>query len=254
LIAIIDDFSRYIINADFYLNETRESFIDCLRSGIQQRGLPQKLYVDNGSCFRALHLEQVAAQLGIAIHHSRPYLPQGRGKIERWFRYVQDNFLSVFNHSNYKCSFEELKHSFSEWVLDYNNRTHSSTDESPLKRYQSHIEFVRVAPPDLLNYFREIEFRRVRKDRTVKLRGVSYEVPVGLIDRKIELRFFTEDLSQIEVFFENKSYGFAYPVDIHINGQIGRNWDYISKPEIGEPLSTEPKIETGLLKFQEEGL
>ena len=85
LIAIIDDHSRFIMHAEFYLSETRENFLDCLRQAILKRGLPQKLYIDNGSCFRALHLEQVTAQLGIGISHSRLYIPQGRGKIERWF-------------------------------------------------------------------------------------------------------------------------------------------------------------------------
>ena len=92
LIGIIDDYSRFIIHAQFYLAETRENFLDALRQAVLSRGLPQKLYIDNGSCYKALHLEQVAAQLGVTITHSRPYTPQGRGKIERWFRYVQDSF------------------------------------------------------------------------------------------------------------------------------------------------------------------
>src|SRR4030067_2081463 len=95
LIAILDDHSRLIIHGEFYLSEGRESFLNWWRLAILRRGLPQKLYIDNGSCFRALHLEQTAAQLGIAIKHSRPYTPQGRGKIERWFRYVRENFLQV---------------------------------------------------------------------------------------------------------------------------------------------------------------
>lgn len=77
LIAIIDDFSRFIIEAQISLNETRESFLNCLKEGVTRRGLPRKLYVDNGSCFRAIHLDQITAQLGVAIHHSRPYTPQG---------------------------------------------------------------------------------------------------------------------------------------------------------------------------------
>lgn len=100
LIAIIDDHSRYIIHAEFYLAETRENFLEALKEGIIKRGLPQILYIDNGSCFRALHLEQVSAQLGIGIKHSRPYIPQGRGKIERWFRYVRDNFLSIYSQTS----------------------------------------------------------------------------------------------------------------------------------------------------------
>lgn len=227
LIAIIDDHSRLIIHAEFYLAETRENFLDCLRVAILKRGLPQVLYVDNGSCFRALHLEQVTAQLGVAIKHSRPYTPQGRGKIERWFRYVRENFIQVLRIKeghDQAPKLDFLNQNFSDWVDEYNNREHSSTKQAPLKRYQSGIGHVKPAPNDLLNYFRQIEYRRVKKDRTVRLMGGIFEVPVGLIDRLVELRFHPEDLSNIEIFFDGKSYGLASVVNPNINAKIGRNW------------------------------
>ncbi len=226
LIAIIDDHSRLIIHAQFYLAETRENFLDCLRQGIMARGLPQKLYIDNGSCFRALHLEQVTAQLGIGISHSRPYTPQGRGKIERWFKFVRDNFISVLKSTASDAEkLDLLSFHFSEWVDNYNNRSHSTTKQTPYDRYRAGIECVRAAPPHLLDYFRQIEFRRVKKDRTVRLMGFMFEAPVNLVDRQVELRFHPEDLSQVEVFFQNKSYGMAPVVNAHVNSQIGRNWD-----------------------------
>lgn len=227
LIAILDDHSRMIVHGEFYLSERRESFLDCLRVAVLKRGLPQKLYIDNGSCFRALHLDQVTAQLGIAIKHSRPYTPQGRGKIERWFRYVRENFLQVLQlkegGSTPKLDF--INQNFSDWVDEYNAREHSATKQSPLKRYQDGISHVRPAPEGLLDYFRQIEHRRVKKDRTVRLMGGVFEVPVGLIDKQVELKFHPEDLSRIEIFFDGKSYGIASVVNPHINAKIGRNWD-----------------------------
>lgn len=238
LIAILDDHSRMIVHAEFYLSERRESFLDCLRQAILMRGLPQKLYIDNGSCFRALHLDQVTAQLGIAIKHSRPYTPQGRGKIERWFRYVRENFIQVLKlkegDAPLKLCF--LNQQFSDWVDGYNNREHSSTKETPVKRYQAGIGQVRPCPSGLLDYFRQIEYRRVKKDRTVRLMGGIFEVPVGLIDKQVELRFHPENLSQIEIFFQGKSYGFASVVNPYVNAQIGRNWDPKLKP------SREPEV------------
>jgi putative transposase len=91
--AFIDDHSRFIIYAKFYPNEKLESLKDCLRQAIQTRGLPQKIYVDNGSCYSAINLDQITACLGIGITHSRPYTPQGRGKIERWFKNIREGFL-----------------------------------------------------------------------------------------------------------------------------------------------------------------
>lgn len=254
LIAIIDDHSRFIVHAEFYLAETRANLIDCLRQAVLKRGLPQKLYVDNGSCFRALHLDQVAAQLGIAIHHSRPYIPQGRGKIERWFKYVRDNFLASQKGDKQKLSL--LNHYLEEWVYEYNNKVHGTTKQTPLARYQANIECVRPAPPDLLNYLRQCEFRRVKKDRTVRLMGHLFEVPVCLIDRQVELRFHAEDLSQVEVYFQNKSYGFVTIVDPHINGKIGRNWDTSeklkNKTTTTETLKEEETPQSGKLSFEQQ--
>jgi hypothetical protein len=106
---------------------------------------------------------------------------------------------------------------------------------------------VRPAPHGILDYFRQIEFRRVKKDRTIKLHGALLEAPVGLIDRQVELRYHFEDLSQVEIFFQNKSYGIAAVVNPHVNAKIGRNWDpkssgeRKSKPESSIiPPSSEP--------------
>ena len=60
---------------------------------LEKRGLPRRLYVDNGSAFRSNALKYACARLGVALLHSRPYIPQGRGKIERFFRTVRMQFL-----------------------------------------------------------------------------------------------------------------------------------------------------------------
>lgn len=70
-----------------------EVYTDCLRKALAKRGLPRKLYVDNGAAFRSHHLENITASLGIALIHSKPYQPEGGGKIERFFRTVRTQFL-----------------------------------------------------------------------------------------------------------------------------------------------------------------
>jgi putative transposase len=82
LIAVIDDHSRLICHGQFYLSEKLACYLQALEQALLKRGLPRKLYVDNGPAFRSRHLEQVTASLGIALIHSKPYKPQGRGKID----------------------------------------------------------------------------------------------------------------------------------------------------------------------------
>ncbi|MCK7511408.1 MAG: DDE-type integrase/transposase/recombinase [Desulfobacterales bacterium] len=96
MIAIIDDHSRLIPHAEFYLNERLSSYTDCLKQALASRGLPRKLYVDNGSAFRCKQLEHICASLGVALIHSKPYTPEGRGKIERFFRTIRGDFLPDF--------------------------------------------------------------------------------------------------------------------------------------------------------------
>ena len=163
--------------------------------------------------------------MGIGITHSRPYKPQGRGKIERWFKYVRDHFLSVYEQSKRSDKLSFLNEQFAEWVDAYNNKIHGTTKQTPYQRYQAGLSCVRPAPVELLNYFRQIEWRRVKKDRTIRLMGVLLEAPVVLIDHSVELRFHPEDLSRVEIFFQNRSYGFATLVNPHVNAKIGRQWD-----------------------------
>jgi len=82
LFAIIDDHSRLITHAQFYLSETIDSFRDCLLQALERRGLPRRLYADNGSAFRSHALKYGCARLGVALLHTAPYSPEGRGNVE----------------------------------------------------------------------------------------------------------------------------------------------------------------------------
>jgi transposase InsO family protein len=80
LIAFLDDHSRLVPHARFYLSETLEDFVDAFEKALLRRGLPRKLYVDNLAAYRSKHLEHITASLGIALIHAKPYQFQGKGK------------------------------------------------------------------------------------------------------------------------------------------------------------------------------
>jgi putative transposase len=221
LIAILDDHSRLITHAQFCLNETAEMLKKCLLQAIQKRGIPQKFYVDNGACYRAEALSTTCAWLGVALIHSRPYIPQGRGKIERFFRNVRDSFLQRL--STAPQTLENLNEQFSSWLDLYHNREHGTTGQTPLQKYTADMASVRPAPANIESFFREKEDRVVRRDRTVQLGGKFYEVPQGLIGKKVELRFFADDPEKIEVFLLQHSHGFARLMDAQMNASLGRD-------------------------------
>ena len=222
LFAFIDDMSRLILHAQFYLSEKLDSFLDALRQALLKRGLPRKFYVDNGPAFRSRHLEEITASLGIALVHSRPYKPQGRGKIERWFRTVRTQFIPGFRGK----TLQEINEALECWIRDvYHGRTHSATGQSPLRRFADHMQCIRQAPKDLEDYFRKRARRRVAKDRTLSLNGKLYEAPVHLIGRQVTVLYHDHDPARVEITLTGKSYGFLTPLDLHVNCRVRRHHD-----------------------------
>jgi len=227
LIAVIDDHSRLIVHGQFYLSEALVSYLDAFENALAKRGLPRKLYVDNGAAFRSRHLEYISASLAIALIHSKPYQPQGRGKIERFFRTVRGQFLSDFKGQ----TLNELNDAFESWLSNiYHQRKHSSTKQTPLGRFAANLQCLRAAPDNLHDYFRKVARRKVNKDRSITLNGRLYEAPVALITKRVELLYHDSQPEQIEVKYQNKSFGNLVPVKLNVNCRIKR--DKNNNPQI----------------------
>ena len=225
LIAMIDDHSRLIPHAEFYLSEALALYLDALEQAFSKRGLPRKLYVDNGPAFRSRHLEYITASLNIALIHARPYKPQGKGKIERWFKTVRTNFLPRFKGD----SLLELNEALDLWVNDiYHQKKHGATGQSPFGRFTSNMECLRPAPENLRDYFRKVARRKVAKDRSITFKGKLYEVPVPLIGKQVELLYHDNEPEHIEIIWKNKSYGIVRPVDLHVNCRVKRDENNMS--------------------------
>lgn len=235
LIAILDDHSRLIAHAEFYLNERLASYVDCLKQALLTRGLPRKLYVDNGSAFRCKQLEHICASLGVALIHSKPYTPEGRGKIERFFRTIRSEFLPGFRGDR----LSELNEVLELWLQElYHRRRHGSTGQSPFARFTENLHCIRTAPENLNDYFRHTARRRVGKDRTVVLNGRLYEAPVALIGCQVELLYQPDEKNRVEVRYQSQSYGFLHAVDVHVNCRVKRNRDHQAEIVSGKEKST----------------
>lgn len=223
LFAILDDHTRLILWAEFRAAETEEDLIAVIIKAIQCRGLPRKLYVDNGPAFRSTRLAYAMATLGVALIHAKPYMPQGKGKCERWFRTVRQNFLPQLTLSD-KESLEKINLALKDWLDNYyHQKVHSSTAESPMSRFINNLKAIRRAPDDLMLAFRHRAVRRVSKDRAVSLDGNAYEAPLGCIGKKLDLRFFLDKPEEVEAFDDKgKSLGFLKPVPLHANAKVKR--------------------------------
>ena len=227
LIAIIDDHSRLIVHARFYLSEKLSSYLEAFENAIAARGLPRKLYVDNGAAFRSKHLEYITAALSISLIHARPYMPQGKGKIERWFKTIRSSFLPLFKGTG----LFQLNEALTSWVNNsYHKRIHCATGQTPFERFIGKMHCLRGAPADLKDYFRKVARRTVSKDRSVTLEGRLYEAPVALIGKRVELLYHGSEPESVEIKYQNKSFGLIRVVDIHLNCRVKR--DKNNNPQI----------------------
>jgi putative transposase len=150
LIAFIDDHSRLIVYAAFYLSENLTAFMDAFEKALSKRGLPKKLYVDNGAAYRSHKLEFTCASLAIALIHARPYKPQGKGKIERFFKTVRCQFLPVADTSG----LDQLNRSLNDCLENvYHQREHSAIGMTPFYRFARNLACLRAAPENLKEHF-----------------------------------------------------------------------------------------------------
>jgi putative transposase len=233
LFAFIDDMSRIIPHAAFFLTENLDSYLNALRCALLKRGLPRRLYVDNGPTFRAKLLHEITASLGIALVHSKPYQPQGRGKVERLFQTIQRQFLPTFKGS----SLDSLNRQLDDWINKvYHQRPHGATGEPPLSRFANHMECIRPTPRNLEDYFRKRARRRVANDRTVSLNARLYEAPVCLLGKQVTLLYHDHDPARVEIHLEGQSHGFLTPLDLNVNCRVRRQHHLIIEARETVPI------------------
>ena len=219
--ATLDDASRLIPHAQFYPDQGLDSFLDCLRQAIAARGIPVRLYMDNAKIYRSPQLARIAASIGILIVHTPPYQPEGRGKIERFFRSVREQFLADFEPKTL-LTLEQLNERLGQWIDVYHRAEHSALQTTPLLRWQRDIEQVRQLPPatDLRRLFFHRVDRLVRRDSTFLLHNRFFEAPPQLAGQRIEVRFDPLERNQLEIYYEGQSQGMARLVDAVGNAQL----------------------------------
>ena len=231
LCAILDDHSRVIAHAAYYLNADTRSFHQSLKQALQRRGLPRKLYTDQGGPFTNDHTRVICANLGIRLLHAKPYHAWSKGKIERFFLTLQTDFETCLRlPGQAPASLAELNARLADWLQSvYHVRGHEGIGMSPNERFAQGSRQVRALDPqlDLERLFYAQLLRVVRKDGTVRLDNQLYEVDLALRGLEVRLRFDPWTLARVEVDYRGQSFGLARPVDRQLNSQLfgGTHYD-----------------------------
>jgi putative transposase len=228
LIAFLDDATRVVPFCAFALSENTRSFLPVFKQAILRRGYCERLYVDNGANYRSRHLALVCAKLGIALIHARPYRPQGKGKIERFFRTLRAQLLTTLAPED-TASLETLNRRLWAWVEgEYHHSPHRGLEgHTPLEHWAQTAGEVRFPEPDLDldDLFLFETTRKVAKDRTVSLNGILYEVDAALVAERVTLRYdpSAPPGRPIQVFHQDRQIQLAKPVALYANCFVKRH-------------------------------
>jgi len=248
LLAIIDDKTRMIMHAEFYLSQRLPIPEDCFRKALLKFGKPTDILVDNGKIFVSKWFKLACARLGIRHIAARPYSAKTKGKLEKYNQTV-DQFIDEFALEPAKTkTLSSLNRMFSVWMDEgYTHKPHGSLklterdphtgalmqtrERTPYQAYTEDPAKVRYTSSlECRDAFLWEEQRTVDKTGCVKLSGLVFDVGVALIRRRVDLRYDPFDLSLIDVWhngtFQRKA------EKLHVT-------EYAPKPE-GDPPSGHP--------------
>ena len=237
LIAFLDDATRVVPYAAFADAESTAAFLPVFKQAVLRRGVPLRLFVDNGAAYRSQHLSLVCAKLGVALIHARPYQPQSKGKQERFFRTLRMQLLPTLTPADL-ASLDALNRRLWAYLEnEYHRAPHKGLGgEAPLDRWAKVANEVRYLDETLDDLFLAESQRKVHADRVVSLHGVAYEVDASLVGEKVTLRYDpTLPGRAIQVHFGGKQW-MAKAVDAYGNCFVKRD-----RPQsLSAPTPTDP--------------
>jgi putative transposase len=220
LIAFLDDASRVLCHGEFFFEENVDTLVKAIRAAFYKRGVPEQLLVDNGSIYCSQEITLICARVGCILRHTAVRDAAAKGKIERFFRRVRDQFL-VQNLD--LSSLEALNRQFNQWVeQDYNATPHDALGMKPIDRFGIDLPRIRFLSPSEHNdelFFAEAT-RKVKKDNTFSFASRRYETPVDLRDREIQLRYDRnrQDTTAVIIYYQGQRQGVARLLDAVANG------------------------------------
>ena len=218
--AIIDDASRYVVHAGFFTRENTEVMMTELMASVRTHGKPLRFYTDNGACYASKHLKFVCANLGIHLIHTPPGQPRGRGKVERFFRTVRDQFLD--GNKSPAHTLDGLNKALGHWVACYHQRIHSALGITPLQKRLSRHSACNPLPEavDIEPLFRMKRRCKVYLNNTIHLKKRRYEVMDALPGQRLDVWFMPWNLEMVWYGPDMKP---ARPVDPTRNANT-RRW------------------------------
>jgi transposase InsO family protein len=195
LILLLDDYSRLVLHAKFVLHDTAEANMNMIRETVEKYGTFKLLYTDNASFFKAIrhgqsryqhhsqeeyesNITKSCRELGITHITHKPYEPQGKGKIERLFRFIQERLIEDIADDQGHIPFYVLQKKLNRWVDWYNKKhVNRTTHKTPKERFDPSGFLPLPADKCLDDIFCIKDTRVVDKCNGFSYHGQIYTIP-----------------------------------------------------------------------------
>lgn len=190
LIVVLDEYSRMIVGWKWVDSDSTLNNMLVLKQVFGRYGLPQMLYTDNASMFKTIRhgksayqnhtmdgyetqIQRAMRELGVVMFAHRPYHPQGKGKIERFFRFMQERFVAHHCAS----TLDELNEQFAKWIDWYNTKhVNRTTGQTPQNRLTPSVWNKPVRVQTLRKALSLHYTRKVDKCNVFSLEGQTYVI------------------------------------------------------------------------------
>jgi len=212
--ALLDDCSRYIIAIDVQHTEREVDMLALLMDALRRRGLPDALYLDNGSTYSGDTLRVACSRLGISLLHARPYDPEARGKMERFWRTLRQGCL---DHIGAVGSLHDIQVRVLAFIdQHYHHAPHAGLmGKTPAAVWADSLA---TRAPDGLDEAKLRDAltvrsrRRIRNDSTLSLEGIEWQVAAGFLAGRLVTVAHVPTDRPLRPWIEHEDQ--AYPLEV----------------------------------------
>lgn len=267
LLGILDDHSRLVCHAQWYLDETAESLIHGFKQALQKRGLPRSLMSDNGAAMISAEFTQGLERLGILHKPTLPYSPYQNAKMEIFWGQVEGRMMAMLEGEE-ALSLSLLNEATIAWVeYEYHRKVHSEILTTPMDRYLHGSNVGRPCPESMIlnhAFCAEVKRKQRKSDGTFTLHGRRFEVPSQYHHFDVlHVRYTRWDLSWVILVDPHRStcLDTLYPLDKSANGNAlrrpAKNINYLSNQtskKISSPAGIAPLLKKHMADYAATGL
>lgn len=258
LLAIMDDRSRIICHAQWYLNETTETLVHGFMQALQKRALPRAVMSDNGSAMIAAEFTEGLERLSILHQPTLPYSPYQNAKQEVFWSQVEGRLMAMLD-GEAELTLQLLNEATIAWIeFEYHRKLHSELGCSPLERYLAGPDVGRVCPDSAaLRYAFCMQTKRKQRksDGTFSLEGKRFEVPSQYRHfETLYVHYARWNLSSVTLIdpHTNGSLSTLYPQDKSANASGERRTFNKASVNGGDPTQTATTTPAGIAPLLKE--